>query len=90
MSTRAEQAEKAITVIVTTSRGSESFTFDKTTTVDEVIREVREHFELTGEGSFSLVRKSDNQELSPKERPLVSFDLEDEEELVLTGGGTNV
>lgn len=90
MTSSSPQAEKAITVVVTTPRGSDSFSFEKTTTVEEVIETVREHFELTGEGDFSLVREDGGEELAPKERPLVSFDIEEGEELILTGGGTNV
>ncbi len=90
MTQAAEQARKTITVTVITSRGTDTFTFEKTTKVEEVIHEVREHFELTGEGTFSLIRKRTNEDLVPQERPLVSFGIEDEEELILTGGGVNV
>lgn len=90
MAPKAEQAEQAITVIVKTSRGSDSFTFDKTTKVEEAIDEIRDHFELTGQGSFDLVKEGDGDPLAPKDRPLVSFGLKDEAELVLTGGGRNV
>lgn len=90
MAPTAEQAEQAVTVIVKTSRGSATFTFEKTTKVEEAIAEIRNHFELTGEGSFDLVLADEGEALTPKNRPLVSFDLEDEAELVLTGGGRNV
>lgn len=90
MASSAEQAEQAITVLVKTSRGSDPFTFEKTTKVEEAITEIREHFELTGEGRFDLVRADGGDALTPEDRPLVSFGLEDETELVLTGGGKNV
>lgn len=90
MSSKKEQAEKTVTVIIKTSRGSDTFTFEKTDTVVEAISEARDRFDLSGDGDFTLVREGNGDELSPEQRPLVSFDLPDEAELVLTGGGTNV
>ena len=85
-----DSVQNVITVVVQTGRGTDTFTFAKTTKISDVVTEVRTHFELTGEGTFMLVRKSDNSTLTPVERPLVSFHLEEGETLVLTGGGRNV
>lgn len=90
MSTGTEQAKQTLNLRIATTRGVHTFSFPKTAKVGDVIAQVRAHFELTGGGTFSLVRKEDNTELSPPDRPLVSFGLEDGEELILTGGGTNV
>lgn len=90
MGSKVDPAQDDISVVVQTGRGTDTFSFGKTTKVSEVIVHVRTHFELTGEGTFMLVRKSDNSTLSPVERPLVSFGLEEGETLVLTGGGRNV
>lgn len=82
--------DQTISIVVKTTRGSGTFSFEKTAKVEEVIQTVREHFELTGDGTFTLIRSSDQEQLVPVERTLVSFGLEDGDELVLTGGGTNV
>ena len=81
---------KTITLNVTTTRGSASFTCLKTDKVSDLIQKVREHFELTGDGQFTLIRDSNGEELTPQTRTLVSFGLQDGEGLTLTGGGTNV
>ena len=79
-----------LSLVISTTRGTDTFEFPKTTKAEEVIRQVRDHFELTGDGQFALVNKDSGEPLEPIDRPLVSFKLEDGDELVLTGGGVNV
>ena len=79
-----------ISLVISTTRGTHSFEFLTTTKVDEVIQKVRDHFELTGDGQFALVRKDSGEPLEPADNPLSSFELENKDELVLTGGGVNV
>ena len=82
--------DQKLSLVISTTRGTDSFEFLATTKIDEVIHEVREHFGLAGDGQFALVRKASGKPLEPVGRPLASFDLKDGEELVLTGGGVNV
>lgn len=79
-----------ICLVIQTTRGTDSFEFPTTTTVKDVIHEVRKHFDLTGGGQFALVRKGSGEQLRPDNDALVKFDLKDKDELVLTGGGVNV
>lgn len=82
--------DKNLSLVISTTRGTDTFDFPKTTKVEEAITVVRNHFELTGDGQFALVKKDSGEPLEPLDRPLVSFNLEDGDELVLTGGGVNV
>ena len=79
-----------LTVIVITSRGKDKFIFDKATTVNKAIDEIRDRFGLKGSGKFTLIRNLKNEPLIPKKELLISFGIEDGEELTLTGGGVNV
>lgn len=79
-----------ISLVIHTTRGTDSFEFLTTTKVEEVIHAVREHFKLTGGGQFALVMKESGEQLKPGGATLASFNLEDKDELVLTGGGVNV
>ena len=79
-----------ISLVIQTTRGTDSFEFLTTTKVEEVIHEVRERFKLTGGGQFALVKKDSGEQLKPGGATLASFDLKDKDELVLTGGGVNV
>lgn len=86
---KAKQSDAMITIVVVTSRGREHFTFSKTAKIEDVIAKVREHFELTGEGTFELIRGEDSETLEGN-RPLVSYAIEDGDEFILTSGGRNV
>ena len=79
-----------ISLVIQTTRGTDSFEFPTTTTVKEVIHEVRKHFDLTGGGQFALVRKDSGEQLKPGDAALAKFDLKDKDEFVLTGCGVNV
>ena len=79
-----------ISLVISTTRGTDTFDFLTTTKVDEVIQKVRDHFGLAGGERFVLVRKDSGEPLEPTDHPLLSFKLEDKDELVLTGGGVNV
>ena len=79
-----------ISLVIQTTRGTDSFEFLTTTKVEEVIHKVREHFKLTGSGQYALVKKDSGEQLKPEGATLASFDLKDKDELVLTGGGVNV
>ena len=79
-----------ISLVIQTTRGTDSFEFLTSTKVEEVIHEVRQRFELTGDGQFALVMKESGEPLRPGGATLASFELKDKDELVLTGGGVNV
>ena len=46
-----------MSLVIHTTRGTDSFEFLTSTKVEEVIHEVRQRFELTGDGQFALVMK---------------------------------
>lgn len=79
-----------ISLVIQTTRGAADFEYLTTTKVEEVIHDVRKHFELTGDGEFALVVKDTGEQLKPDDAALAKFDLKDKTELVLTGGGVNV
>ncbi len=81
--------DEKISLVISTTRGTDTFEFLGTTKVEEVIHAVRERFELTGAGEYALVEKASGEQLDP-DRPLASLKLKDGDELVLTGGGVNV
>ncbi|MDR8389937.1 small ubiquitin-related modifier domain-containing protein [Aliifodinibius sp. S!AR15-10] len=83
------KSDKALTLTVITTRGEYEDTFPKTTKVQEVIDKIRDHFDLTGTGTFELIIEGSEEELNPN-RPLVSYGLEDGDELILTNDGKNV
>lgn len=70
-----------ITVVVQSPRGSDSFSFEKTAKVSEVIEAARQRFGFEP-GAFVLRRQSTGETLAP-ERPLVSFHIENGETLIL-------
>lgn len=83
------QSDEALEIVVSTSRGSETFSFAKTTSIEDVIQSVQQHFELSGEAS--LIPEDGPQEpLEPTDRPLVSFSIEDGDEFILTDEDRNV
>ena len=81
--------DEKISLVISTTRGSDTFVFLGTTKVEEVIHAVREHFGLTGSGQYVLVVKASGDQLDPN-RTLASLKLKDGEELVLASGGVNV
>ena len=81
--------DQKISLVISTTRGTDTFEFLGSTKVEEVIHEVRERFELTGGGQYALVEKASGDPLDP-DRPLASLKLKDGDQLVLTGGGVNV
>jgi hypothetical protein len=70
-----------INVVIQSPRGRDSFSFEKTTKVSEVIEKARSKFGFEP-GVFILRREKTGETLAP-ERPLVSFHLEDGEILLL-------
>ena len=79
-----------ISLVIETTRGTDTFEFLTSTKIEEVIHKVRQHFELNGGGQFALVLKESGEQLKPNGAPLASFELRDKDVLVLTGGGVNV
>ncbi len=79
--------DKDTTLDIATPAGAFTQTFPKTTKVSEVIQVAIERMGLDPNEQFDLVH--DGQVLQPVERPLVSFGLEDGDqvELVATGSG---
>jgi len=82
--------DQKISLRISTTRGTDIFQFLLTTRVEEVIHAVRKHYGLSRDGQFALVRKDTGVPLEPVDYTLVKFDLKEDEELVLTGGGVNV
>jgi hypothetical protein len=82
-------ADKQITVTVQSGRGSQEFTFEKTTKVQEVIAAAAAALGYPPQGNYSLVRVTSGDVLDGQ-RPLVSFHIEDGEVLVLSETGSGV
>lgn len=82
------KSDKELTLTIITTRGEYEDTFLKTVKVQEIIDKVRNHFDLTGTGTFELLMESE-EELKPN-RTLVSYGLKDGDELILTNDGKNV
>lgn len=78
-------SKKEIKLKIETGRGSDTFTFDETAKVSEVIAVVVNKFDYQS-GNYSLVFGT---EVLSQERPLVSYHLKDGDVLQLsdTGGG---
>lgn len=83
------KSDKEFTLTIITTRGEYEDTFSKTAKVQDVIDKVRDHFDLTGTGTFELLIEGSEEELNPN-RTLVSYGLEDGDELILTNDGKNV
>jgi hypothetical protein len=79
--------DQDITLNIATPAGAFSETFDKNTKVEAIINLVIERMGLAPGEQFELYHEG--QALKPVERPLVSFQLEDGDqvELVATGSG---
>lgn len=82
-------SEKQIKLTVQSGRGSQEFTFDKTTKVQQVITTAAAALGYPPQGNYSLVRVK-NGEVLDAQRPLVSFHIEDGEVLVLSETGSGV
>ncbi len=83
------KTNNTVTIVIISSRGRGDFTFSKTTKIEDVIAEAREHFGLTGPGTFELFREGGTEPLQ-RNRPLVSFGVEDGDVFILSSGGVNV
>lgn len=81
--------DKQVTVTIQSGRGSQEFTFDKITKVQEVIASAAAALGYPPQGNYSLVRVK-NGEVLESQRPIVSFHIEDGEVLVLSETGSGV
>ncbi|MCY3966330.1 MAG: hypothetical protein OXG83_14945 [Acidobacteria bacterium] len=83
-------SEKTISLVIETTRGTDTLDFPTTATVEEVVQAARKYFGLDGAGQFALVIKDSGEQLKPADEKLANFKLKDKVVLVLTGGGVNV
>jgi hypothetical protein len=81
--------DNELEITITTARGEFSGVYPKTAKVQQLIDDVKDHFDLSGDGTFDLYLEGENEPLKP-ERTLVSYGFEDGTSLVLTMGGKNV
>lgn len=82
--------EKSIELTVQTSRGTKTLSFPKQMKVSEVIAKIVAEFGFAPGDNFDLVLASKPNEPLQKERPLVSFHLEDGTTVILTAVGSGV
>ena len=78
-----------ITVIVQSGRGSVELTLPPQTKVQQVISLATQELGYPPNGQYVLVRQLTNEELDPN-RPLVSYQIEDGEILILSEIGSGV
>lgn len=81
--------DQNITVTIQSGRGSQTFTFPKQTKVEDATRQAAATLGYPVNGSYTLVRLRDNEELVGQ-RPLVSYHIEDDEILSLSATGSGV
>jgi hypothetical protein len=79
-----------ITLIIQTVRGDKTHTFPKQAKIAEVIAWVVKECGFAAGDRFELVLASNPQEVLQPERPLVSFQLEDNTRVILTMFGSGV
>lgn len=80
--------DQDITLHIATPNGQFEATFPKTTTVAEVIAQVRVIANLAPDATFELW--TGETRLQPENRPLVSFHLSDPAEVTLLATGSGV
>lgn len=83
------KGDQALTLKIATPKGSFTATFDKNAKVSDVIEAAIDKKGLTGSASDFEVFHGE-QELTPVNRPLVSFGLKDGNELLVTAAGEGV
>ena len=82
--------KKELSLIIQTPKGSWETTFPKTTKISEVLSATISHFGFAPNGSYELrLDKNPNEALNP-ERTLVSYQIEDNDILVLIDFGQAV
>jgi hypothetical protein len=72
---------ESITFTIQSPRGTQTFTFEKTVKISEVVEAARVQFGFEP-GVFELRRQTTNEVLAP-ERPLISYHIGDGETLLL-------
>lgn len=80
---------QTITVIIQSGQGSQEFTFQQQTKVQDAANQAAVALGYPANGDYSLVRMKDKQELLGQ-RTLVSYQIEDGEKLSLSNTGSGV
>ncbi len=83
-------SDKTLEVSVSTTRGTQQFSFPKQIKVEDVIRQVVTAFGFATGDSFHLVTADNTAEPLRPERPLVSYGITDGTTLILTAVGSGV
>jgi hypothetical protein len=79
--------DREITVIIQSGRGSQQFTFQQQTKVEDAARQAATALGYPADGSYALVY---NGEELAGQRPLVSYQIEDGATLILSATGSGV
>lgn len=83
------QNDQELSIVILTPDGNLELTVPKTTKVQEVINKVIQHFGYAQNGRYELHLPNDDVALEPN-RPLVSYHIKDNDQLVFTDLGIAV
>ncbi len=81
--------DKEITITIQSGRGSVVLSFPKQTKIDEVTKKAASDLGYPEGGKYVLVRQTTGETLDPN-RPIVSYQINDREILVLSEDGSGV
>lgn len=81
---------KTIELTIQSMKGSDEFSFPKTTKIKEVIAEAIARFGLESGDHFELVLSTNTEEPLEPQRTLVSYKIKDGAVLILTATGSGV
>lgn len=81
--------DRMITITIQSGRGSRVFSFPQQTKVQDAANEAATALGYPASGNYVLVRLKTNEELE-RQRPLVSYQIEDGEILALSETGSGV
>jgi hypothetical protein len=78
--------DQEIALTIRTTQGVLTQDFDKNTLLNNVLETVKQKYGFAHDGKYELIRRSDNSVLE-LQRPIVSYGLQDGEELTFTDLG---
>jgi hypothetical protein len=83
-----QKPDHDLTLVIETTQGNWEASFPKTHKVSEVIEDVKKHFGFSNEGKYQL--KLETGETMKPERPLVSYQLKDNDHITFVDLGVAV
>lgn len=81
--------DRQITLTILSGRGSWTGTFPQQTKVADVVQQATTALGYPANGSYALLRQPNDEQLDPQ-RPIVSYQLQDGDNLTLSATGSGV